>query len=137
MLGSKMVGSPVGRLTLVASDDALIAILWGEDDTNRVPTGPLVAAPDHPLLNEAARQLEPICGAVDRLRAAARIRGTAFQQQVWTALLTIRSARRAPMPRSRGRSAAPRLPRGRRREWPQPDLDRRPLPPRDRIIGRV
>ena len=40
---------PVGELTLVASDNALVAILWPNDDPARVRLGPLVEASDDEL----------------------------------------------------------------------------------------
>ena len=90
MLGSKTMASPVGTLTLVADDDALVAILWPQDDAARVPIGPLAEMPDHPLLGEAARQLDAYFAR--RLTAfdlPLDFCGTAFQTQVWQALLTI------------------------------------------------
>jgi len=86
----KTMASPVGTLTLVANADALSAILWEGDDPARVPLGTLVEAPDHPLLGEVARQLDAYFAA--RLTAfdlPLDFRGTAFQKQVWEALLTI------------------------------------------------
>jgi len=86
----KTMASPVGTLTLVADADALRAILWEGDDPARVPLGALVEAPDHPLLGEVARQLDAYFAA--RLTAfdlPLDFRGTAFQKQVWEALLTI------------------------------------------------
>lgn len=82
--------SPVGELTLVATDAALVAIRWqGEDDARARVPAPLPMA-DHPVLRAAAMQLDeyfagrrrvfdlPLAGA-----------GTAFQQAVWQALLAI------------------------------------------------
>src|ERR1700754_4131328 len=53
----KIVGSPVGRLKLVASDKGLAAILWENDDPGRVRLGAMVEATDHPVLLQAERQL--------------------------------------------------------------------------------
>ena len=86
----KTMASPVGTLTLVADDGALAAILWEKDDPARVPLGPLVAAPDDPLLIEAARQLDAyFAGTLTVFDLPLAFRGTDFQKQVWAALLTI------------------------------------------------
>ena len=54
----KVIDSPVGRLTLVASDAGLAAILWPDDRPGRVRL-PLPAHDDtHPVLVDAERQLE-------------------------------------------------------------------------------
>jgi len=84
------VSSPVGRLTLVATDDGLSAILWEHDRPGRV--GLLLAAeePRHPVLIEAARQIGEY---FDRRRhvftVPLDVTGTPFQRKVWEALLTI------------------------------------------------
>jgi len=86
----KTMASPVGTLTLVADAGALVAVLWERDDPARVPLGPLVEAPDDPLLGETARQLAAYFAR--RLTAfdlPLGFRGTAFQQAVWRALLAI------------------------------------------------
>jgi methylated-DNA-[protein]-cysteine S-methyltransferase len=86
----KTMPSPVGTLTLVADDDALVAVLWACDPPTRVPLGPLAAAPDDPLLGETARQLDAYFAR--RLTAfdlPLAFRGTDFQRQVWQALRTI------------------------------------------------
>ena len=89
-LSSTMCDSPVGTLTLAASDAGLVAILWPDDDPLRVRLGPLVPDPDHPILRETARQL---CGYFAGERTCFDLpldwRGTAFQRQVWAALLAI------------------------------------------------
>ena len=54
---SKVVDSPIGKLTLVATDDGLAAILWANDRPSRVRLN--IAAEDaaHPVLKETERQL--------------------------------------------------------------------------------
>lgn len=82
--------SPVGDLTLVADDDALVAVLWPDDAPARVPLEATAHAPDHPVLAAAARQLdEYFAGTRTHFDLPLRPRGTAFQQQVWQALLAI------------------------------------------------
>jgi methylated-DNA-[protein]-cysteine S-methyltransferase len=87
---SKTVDSPVGRLTLVASDDGLAAILWEKDNPSRVPLHIVGEAPSHPVLVETARQLdEYFAGTRTAFALALDFAGTDFQRKVWEALLTI------------------------------------------------
>ena len=82
--------SPVGELKLVASDRGLAAILWENDDPDRVRLGATVKAPQHPLLVEAERQLRAyFAGTLKRFTLPIDFVGTAFQKAVWTALLGI------------------------------------------------
>ncbi|HWK35476.1 MAG TPA: cysteine methyltransferase, partial [Sphingomonas sp.] len=61
------IDSPVGRLTLVARDDGLAAVLWPDDDPRRVRLAPAADAPDHPVLVAAARELSGyFAGALTR-----------------------------------------------------------------------
>jgi methylated-DNA-[protein]-cysteine S-methyltransferase len=86
----KTIPSPVGALTLVASDTGLIAILWENDRPGRVRLGALEEAPDHPVLVEAERQLGAyFAGERTRFDLPLDFRGTDFQKSVWAALLTI------------------------------------------------
>jgi methylated-DNA-[protein]-cysteine S-methyltransferase len=82
--------SPVGRLTLAATARGLAAVLWEGDDPRRVPLGAATAVPDHPVLREAARQLENyFAGARRTFDLPLDLHGTAFQRRVWAALLEI------------------------------------------------
>ena len=86
----KVVDSPVGRLTLVASGDGLAAILWENDRPGRVRLD--LAAEDnrHPVLVETARQLaEYFAGRRKTFDVTLDPAGTTFQRRVWKALLTI------------------------------------------------
>ena len=86
----KTIDSPVGELTLVASDKGLAAILWEGDDPGRVPLGTMVEAADDPLLCEAARQIDGyFAGELRAFDLPLDFRGTDFQKSVWAALLTI------------------------------------------------
>lgn len=86
----KMMPSPVGRLTLVASEKGLAAILWENDAPGRVRLEPHIRSDGHPLLLEAERQLEEyFAGKRQTFSLPLDFRGTAFQQKVWQALLTI------------------------------------------------
>lgn len=82
--------SPVGRLKLVASDRGLVAVLWPDDRAGRVPLGAMVEDAGHPVLVQAARELDAyFAGRRTAFSVPLDFRGTAFQKQVWTALLTI------------------------------------------------
>jgi methylated-DNA-[protein]-cysteine S-methyltransferase len=86
----KRVPSPVGNLTLVASDDGLAAILWENDPPRRVRLNLEAEEGGHPVLVETARQLEEyFAGRRKRFALTLDLSGTAFQRQVWNALLTI------------------------------------------------
>jgi methylated-DNA-[protein]-cysteine S-methyltransferase len=82
--------SPVGTLSLVATDRGLAAILWEKDDPARVRLGPLEDAPEHPVLVQAARELdEYFAGKRTAFSVPLDMIGTDFQKRVWQALLTI------------------------------------------------
>lgn len=82
--------SPVGELTLVASDSGLVAVHWEHDDFDRVKLGETVEVNDHPVLIAAAEQLdEYFAGKRTAFDLPLDFRGTAFQKSVWAALLTI------------------------------------------------
>ncbi len=84
------VGSPVGRLTLIASDAGLAAVLWPDDPPGRVPLPGTVEDACHPILSEAARQLEEyFAGQRTVFSVPLAMRGTAFQTDVWRALQEI------------------------------------------------
>ena len=86
----KVIDSPVGRLTLVASDRGLAAILWEQDNPRRVPLGEVVESDSHPVLIETERQLqEYFAGQRREFTLPLDFRGTEFQRRVWSALLTI------------------------------------------------
>jgi methylated-DNA-[protein]-cysteine S-methyltransferase len=89
-LAYKMMESPVGPLKLVASDKALVAILWHPDSPRRVRLSDLVAQDRHPVLLETERQLgEYFSGKRKSFSIALDMRGTPFQKDVWGALLAI------------------------------------------------
>jgi methylated-DNA-[protein]-cysteine S-methyltransferase len=89
-LAYKTIQSPVGELKLVASDKALVAILWENDDPDRVRLGALVEMTTHPILTKTERQLsEYFAGKRKSFSIALDLRGTSFQRNVWEALLAI------------------------------------------------
>jgi methylated-DNA-[protein]-cysteine S-methyltransferase len=82
--------SPVGTLTLVASDAGLAAILFENDRATRVRLNLDMEKPDHPVLLETERQLqEYFSGQRKKFTLELDLVGTAFQRRVWNALLTI------------------------------------------------
>lgn len=85
-----MLPSPVGRLTLAASDRGLAAILWESDRPHRVPLRLDGEDAQHPVLVEAGRQLQEYFAGTRRVFALPLdVTGTEFQRAVWTALRTI------------------------------------------------
>lgn len=86
----KHVSSPVGTLTLVATDDGLAAILWENDRPLRVRVNLEAENARHPVLIEAERQLaEYFAGRRKRFALKLDVSGTPFQRKVWNALLAI------------------------------------------------
>jgi methylated-DNA-[protein]-cysteine S-methyltransferase len=87
---SKTVESPVGALTLVASEVGVAAILWPNDDPERVRPGVLAESVAHPVLLDTERQLgEYFAGTRREFALPLDFAGTEFQRSVWSALLTI------------------------------------------------
>lgn len=86
----KKIQTPVGQLTLVANDHALIAVLWENDDPNRVKLSELNQNLDHSILNETEKQLiEYFAGHRIHFNLPLEFHGTVFQKTVWSALLNI------------------------------------------------
>jgi len=86
----KMMDSPVGRLTLVATDEGLAGILWENDRPSRVRLNIEAEDTRHPVLIETERQLkEYFAGQRKEFALSLDLAGTAFQRKVWNALLTI------------------------------------------------
>lgn len=82
--------SPVGQLQLVASRDALVAVLWDCEKPNRVKLVTLVEDPEHPILKAAKQQLEEyFTGQRTTFDVPLDFAGTPFQKSVWQALLNI------------------------------------------------
>jgi methylated-DNA-[protein]-cysteine S-methyltransferase len=86
----KMIDSPLGGLTLVASDKGLAAILWKDENPRRVLRSSLVEDPDYPVLVETERQFRAyFAGSLTTFSLPLDFKGTEFQKSVWQALLTI------------------------------------------------
>jgi methylated-DNA-[protein]-cysteine S-methyltransferase len=89
-LSTKTIASPVGELTLVASDRGIVAILWENDSPDRVKLGAVQEDAGHPVLLAAEAQLgEYFEGTRTRFDLPLDFRGTDFQKSVWGALLAI------------------------------------------------
>jgi methylated-DNA-[protein]-cysteine S-methyltransferase len=87
---SKTMASPVGILTLVASDKGLAAILWENDRPGRVRLNIARQDRKHPVLLETERQLqEYFAGTRKAFKLPLDFHGTDFQKRVWKALLGI------------------------------------------------
>ena len=89
----KVMKSPVGDLTLVASDKGLAAILWKGDSPKRVRLSTTAMREDkkHPVLAQAESELkEYFAGTRTRFTVELDfVSGTEFQKKVWKALLAI------------------------------------------------
>ncbi|MEG0603323.1 MAG: methylated-DNA--[protein]-cysteine S-methyltransferase, partial [Acinetobacter sp.] len=82
--------SPVGALKLVAHDQALVAVMWDNEDHKRVRLAELIEDRQHPMLLRVKKQLEQyFVGQRQQFDLPLDFQGTDFQQQVWQALLTI------------------------------------------------
>ena len=86
----KIVASPVDDLKLVASEKGLVTVPWPNDNSARVNLPVPTENTEHPMLVEAARQLnENFAGERRTFTVALDPQGTAFKKHVWDALLTI------------------------------------------------
>ncbi|MBT9544125.1 MAG: methylated-DNA--[protein]-cysteine S-methyltransferase [Candidatus Sericytochromatia bacterium] len=84
------MSSPVGQLTLVASETALKAVLWENEKPGRVPIELGPEKPDHPVLKAAAKQLNAYFkGEITTFDLPLDPVGSAFQLEVWRTLATI------------------------------------------------
>ena len=82
--------SPVGALKLVAHDQALVAVMWDNEDHKRVRLAELIEDCQHLILLRVKKQLEEyFAGQRQQFDLPLDFQGTDFQQQVWQALLTI------------------------------------------------
>lgn len=89
-LTSAAMESPVGRLTIVASDAGLRAVLWPAERDGRVTFAEPVEAGSHPVIDQTAQQLgEYFTGDRTTFDLPLDAVGTEFQQSVWNALKKI------------------------------------------------
>lgn len=86
----KEMESPVGKLKLVASAHALLAVLWEQERPNRVKLATLEFDPQQPILIETERQLrEYFAGTRNEFDLPLEPAGSEFQKKVWRALQEI------------------------------------------------
>lgn len=86
----KMMPSPVGELTLVATEQGLAAVLWENDKPSRVPLNELRLNQRLPLLLNVEQQLNDyFAQKLKQFTLPLDISGTEFQKKVWHALMTI------------------------------------------------
>lgn len=81
------MSSPVGELTLVASDAGLRAVLWPTERDGRVTFAETIEDGDHPVLTAAKTQIaEYLAGERSSFDLPLDLVGTDFQIDVWHAL---------------------------------------------------
>ncbi len=89
-LFSAVIDSPVGALTVVASDDGLRAILWPDDDPSRVRLDDTIDDPSQPVIVATVSQLaEYFAGERTEFDVPLDPVGTEFQRVAWDALRSI------------------------------------------------
>ncbi len=90
MLYRTTTDSPVGTLTLVASDAGLVAVLWPDDAPGRVRLAATDERADHPVLASAVTQIgEYFAGQRRSFDLPLAPAGSPFQRAVWAALAAI------------------------------------------------
>jgi methylated-DNA-[protein]-cysteine S-methyltransferase len=91
MIYQTTLPSPVGELTLMASDRGLRAILWENDRASRVPIEKSTTVnAAHPILKLAVKELrEYFSGERRDFTIPLDPQGTPFQQAAWRALRNI------------------------------------------------
>lgn len=89
-LAYKRTDSPVGELKLIATDSALVAVLWHTSKPIRFGSETLIENKNHPVLQTTEQQLnEYFAGDRKSFSIPLDMRGTRFQKDVWEALLAI------------------------------------------------
>lgn len=83
--------TPVGELTLVASDQGLRAVLWPKLSPTRAGIHPRPHRnPDHPILERTAAQLDDyFAGSRTAFDIPLDLQGTRFQLAAWRSLASI------------------------------------------------
>jgi methylated-DNA-[protein]-cysteine S-methyltransferase len=78
---------PLGRMILAATDSSLVGV-WFDDQTHLPDLSPFPGAPQHPVLQQAALELQQYFAGQRQVFTLALdlSGGTAFQQAVWQGL---------------------------------------------------
>jgi methylated-DNA-[protein]-cysteine S-methyltransferase len=83
----KKMSSPVGTLTLLATDEALLEVSWPNEKPHRLKKRDVLPGESHPLLTRAATQLQEYFeGKRESFDLPIAFEGTEFQRRVWEAL---------------------------------------------------
>lgn len=86
----KKIPSPVGELTLVAENDALVAILWDNDKPTHVKLDKMEENSHHPFLLKIETQLNEYFDQNRKnFTLPLELIGTPFQKAVWNLLYEI------------------------------------------------
>jgi methylated-DNA-[protein]-cysteine S-methyltransferase len=105
---STLFQSPVGELTLVASDAGLHAILWPIEKPGRVRL-PDISRGGHPLLDTTALQLtDYFAGKRETFDLPLDLHGTPFQVKAWRSLADIAFGSTASYAEQANRLGAPK-----------------------------
>ncbi|GLU54487.1 methylated-DNA--[protein]-cysteine S-methyltransferase [Dyadobacter frigoris] len=86
----KTMESPVGKLTLVASEQGLSAVLWEKNNSDRTGISFGLEDINYPILLETEKQLNEYFAKKRKVFSLKLdFVGSEFQKKVWEALLTI------------------------------------------------
>ncbi len=90
ILKYKIVHSPVGSLKIVVKDDILMAVLWDNENPNRVRLPQMIEEPKNSLILETEKQLnEYFSKKRKKFDLPLESIGTPFQMRVWQLLQQI------------------------------------------------
>ena len=90
VLYTKKMPSPIGELSLIAHDIAVVSVLWENQSTQRVPLAECCEDRQHPILGLLEQQLSEYFQQQRHVfDLPLHFIGTEFQQRVWQALLSI------------------------------------------------
>ena len=85
----KIISSPVGELKLIANNEGLTAILWGNEDSQGIKVNS-TSQKNHPILLQTEQQLaEYFARKRTTFTVPLDFSGTDFQKKVWAVLLSI------------------------------------------------
>jgi methylated-DNA-[protein]-cysteine S-methyltransferase len=118
MLHLTRIGSPVGDLTLVANQRALMVLTWGDGGSNssrviqRVQRASEVPASEHPILAKSVSQLrEYFAGDRMEFDVPLEAEGTDFQLAAWNVLRHIPYGQTLSYAEQAGQAGSPKASR--------------------------